>query len=124
MIQVMFDQEDDSELNDDEWLTEDERLTRFRKTRDKIVGRVKVSESPYVQGPKYSDKYLEVRDRVPSSTEKPSFREPSTDGNHVPVGQAQNNGSSDSQETPVSIANVRPEGTEDKSVTFPSGEAL
>ena len=50
MIQVMFDQEDDSELNDDEWLTEDERLTRFRKARDKILGRVKVVESPYVQG--------------------------------------------------------------------------
>ena len=48
--QVMLVQEDDPEL-DDEWLTTDERLTSFSKARDKIVGKVKVSESPSVQGP-------------------------------------------------------------------------
>ena len=39
-IQVMLDQEDDPDL-DDEWLTADEQVTRFRKSREKIVGRVK-----------------------------------------------------------------------------------
>ena len=39
----MLDQEDDPEL-DDEWLTSNEHLTRFRKTRDKRLGRVKGSE--------------------------------------------------------------------------------
>ena len=53
-IQVMLDQEYDPEL-DDEWLTSDERLIRFRKARDKIVGRVKGSESPSVQGNKSSE---------------------------------------------------------------------
>ena len=48
-IQVMLDQEDDPEL-DDEWLTSNEQLTRFRKAREKIVGRVKVLESPSVKG--------------------------------------------------------------------------
>ena len=53
-IQFMLDQEDDPEL-DDEWLTDNERLTRFSKVREKIVGRVNGSESPYVQGPQSSD---------------------------------------------------------------------
>ena len=39
-IQVMLDQEDDPEL-DDEWLTADEKLTRFSKDIEQIVGRVK-----------------------------------------------------------------------------------
>ena len=39
----MLDQEDDQEL-DDEWLTDDEQFTRFRKAREKIVGRVKGTE--------------------------------------------------------------------------------
>ena len=39
-IQVMLGQEDDPEL-DDEWLTANEQLTRFRKAREQIVGRVK-----------------------------------------------------------------------------------
>ena len=42
----------------------------------------------------------------------------------MPVGQAQNNSSCDLQEIPVSMENVRPEGTEDQSATSPSGEAL
>ena len=41
-IQVMLDQDDDPEL-DDEWLTADEQLTCFRKSREQIVGRVKGS---------------------------------------------------------------------------------
>ena len=45
----MLDQEYDPEL-DNEWLTYDERLTRFRKSRKKIVGRFKGAESPSVQG--------------------------------------------------------------------------
>ena len=36
---------------------------------------------------------LAVRERVPSRTERPSFREPGTNGNHAPIGQAQNEGS-------------------------------
>ena len=54
IIQVMSDQEDDPKL-DYEWLTANEQLTRFNKAREKIVGRVKVSESPSVQGPQYSE---------------------------------------------------------------------
>ena len=50
----MLYQEDKPEL-DDEWLTADEQLTRFSKAREKIVGRVKGSESPSVQGPKSSE---------------------------------------------------------------------
>ena len=42
-IQVMLYQEDDLEL-DDEWLTADEQLSRFSKSREKILGRVKGSE--------------------------------------------------------------------------------
>ena len=83
----MLYQEDDPEL-DDEWLTADERLTRFSKDREQIVGRVKVSESPYVQGTQSSEEYLVVRERVPIRAERPSFREPVTDGNHAPIGQA------------------------------------
>ena len=41
-IQVMLDQEDDPEL-DDERLTANEQLTRFRKAREKIVGSFKGS---------------------------------------------------------------------------------
>ena len=44
--------------------------------------------------------------------------------NHAPIGQSQNGGSNDSQEIPVSMYNMRPEGTEDKYVTSPSGEAF
>ena len=66
-IQVMLDQEDDLEL-DDYWLTANKRLTRFRKSRDKILGRVKVSESPYFQGPQSSEEDLVVRERFPIRT--------------------------------------------------------
>ena len=46
-------------------------------------------------------------------------------GNHVPIGQARNNGSSaNSQEIPVSMDNVCPKGTEYQYVTSPSGESL
>ena len=50
----MLDQEDDPEFND-ECLTADERLTCFRNERGEILGMVKGSESPYVQGTQYSD---------------------------------------------------------------------
>ena len=66
----MLDREDDTEL-DDEWLTADDKLTRFRKAREKIVGRVKGTELPSVQGPQSSDEELVVRERVPSRTDIP-----------------------------------------------------
>ena len=43
--------------------------------------------------------------------------EPGTNGNHAPIGQAQKDGSSaNSQEIPVSMENVCPEGTVDQYV--------
>ena len=53
-IKVMLDQQNDPEL-DDRLLTYDERLTRFSKTRERILGRFKVAESPYFQGPQSSE---------------------------------------------------------------------
>ena len=54
----------------------------------------------------------------------PSVIEPGTNGNHAPIGQAQNSGSSaNSREIPVSMDNVCPEGTEDQYFTSPSEEA-
>ena len=55
----------------------------------------------------------------------PSVREPGTNGNHVPIGQAHTGGSSaNSQEIPVSMDNVSPDGNENQYVTSTSGEAL
>ena len=102
----------------------DDQLTRFSKAREKIVGRVKGSGSLSIQGPQSSEEYLVVMERFPSRTERPSVREPVTNGNHAPIGQAQNNGSSDSQEIPVSMENISLEGTEDQYVTSPNGETL
>ena len=87
-IQFMLDQEDDPEL-DYEWLTANEQLTCFRKDREQIVGRVKGTESPSVQGPQSSEEDLVVRERVPIRTERQAVREPGTNGNHAPVGQSQ-----------------------------------
>ena len=53
----MLYQEYDPEL-DDEWLTDNELLTRFRKAREKIVGKVKGVEFPSVQGPQSSEEDL------------------------------------------------------------------
>ena len=120
----MSDQEDDLEL-DDEWLTADEQLTRFSKAGEQIVGRVKGTEPPSVQGPQSSEEDLVVRGRVPSRTEIPSVREPVTNGNHAPIGKAQNSGSrANIPEIPVSMDNVCPYGNENQYVTSPSGEAL
>ena len=66
---------------------------------------------PYVQRPQSSEEDLVVRDRVPSKTERPSVIEFGTDGNHAPIDQSQNDVSCDSQEIPVSIENMCPEGT-------------
>ena len=93
----MLDQEDDPEL-DDKWLTANKQLTRFSKVREQIVGRVKRTESPYVQGPQSYDEDLVVRDRVPSRTDMPSVKEPVTNGNHAPIGQAKNDGSIDNSQ--------------------------
>ena len=89
----MYDQEYDTDL-DDEWLSVDERLICFRKTREKILWRVKVSESPYVQGTQYSEEDLFVREMFTSRTERLSVIEAVTDGNHAPVVQANNYSSS------------------------------
>ena len=83
----MIDQEDDPELGD-EWLTADEQLTFFSKAREQIVGRVKGTESPSVQGPRSYKEDLFVREGVTSRTERSSVREPGTNGNHAPIGQA------------------------------------
>ena len=55
---------------DNEWLTDVERLTSFIKDREKIVGRVKGSELPYVQGNQSSEEALVVREKVPSRNER------------------------------------------------------
>ena len=60
----MLDQEDDPEL-DCEWLTADEQLTRFIKAREKILGRVKGSESPSLQRHQSSEEDIVVREMVP-----------------------------------------------------------
>ena len=68
---------------------------------------------------------LVVRERVLSRTERPSAREPGTNGNHAPIGKAQNDGSSaNSQEITLSMDNERPEGTEYQSITSADGEDL
>ena len=63
-IKVVPDQENYPEIYDG-WLTADEQLTRFSKSREHIVDRVKGSESPYVQGPKYYEEDLVVWKRDP-----------------------------------------------------------
>ena len=67
----MLNQEYDPEL-DDECLTANDQLTRFSKSREQIIGRVKGTESPSVQGTQSSDEDLFARERVPSKTEMPS----------------------------------------------------
>ena len=99
----MLDQEDDPEL-DYEWLTDNERLSRFSKYREKIVGRFKGAELQYVEGTQASEEDLVVRERFPSRTEIPSVREPGINGNHEPIYKAKNSGSSaNSREIPVSM---------------------
>ena len=123
-IQVMLDQEDDTEV-DDEWLTADGQLTCFSKAREQIVGDFKGTESSSVQGPQSYEEDLVVKERVPSKTEKQSVIQPGTNGNHEPIGQAQNGGfSANRQEIPVSMDNVCQEGTEDQYITYTSGEDL
>ena len=120
----MLDQEYDPELYD-EWLNDDEQLTRFIKAREHILGKVKGEELPTIQGPQYFEEDLAIRYRVPSRNGRLSVRETGTDRNHAPIGQAQNDGSSDnSREILVSMENIRPEGTEYQYITCPSGEAL
>ena len=100
-------------------------MQRFSKYRQKTLWSVKRVELPYFQGTQSSEEDLVVRDRVLRINERIPVREPVTDGKHAPIGQAQNNGSSDNrQEIQVSIDNVRTEGTEDQSVISPSEEAL
>ena len=84
-VQVMLDQEYYPEF-DDEWLNTNEQLAYFSKSREQIMGRSKGSEFPSVQGPQSSEEDLVVRERVPSRTERPSVREPGTNGNHATIG--------------------------------------
>ena len=63
----MLDQEDDPEL-DDEWLNANEQLPRFSKDREPILGGVKGSESPSVQGPQSSEEDQVLRERVTNRT--------------------------------------------------------
>ena len=56
----MLNHEHDAEL-DEKWLTTNERLTYFSKYIDSIVGRITESETPFVQGPKFSEEDLVVR---------------------------------------------------------------
>ena len=71
------------------------------------------------------DEDIVVRERFLIRTESPSVRVPGTNGNHAPIGQAQNDSSSaNSQEIPVSMDNVSPEGTEDQYITSSYGEDL
>ena len=67
-------------------MTANEQLTRFRKYRERIVGRFKGAESPYVQGFQYSEECLVVWEGDLIKTERPPFSESSTNGNHEPVG--------------------------------------
>ena len=60
-------------------------------------------------------------EEAPIRTDRTQVREPGTDGNHAPIGQAQNDGSSDSQEILVSMDNVRPERTVYQSITYQNG---
>ena len=93
MIQFMLEQEYDPDL-DDEWLTYNDKLTCFNKAIYRIVGRVKGSESPYFQGTQSYEKDLVIMERVTHSTERSPYSELITNGNHVPVVQAQNGSSS------------------------------
>ena len=92
-IQVMLYQKDHLDL-DDEWLTTNDQLTHFSKSREQIMRKVKGSDSPNVQGTQYFEEYLVVRERVPSRTERLSVRKPGTNGNHALIGQEYKYGSS------------------------------
>ena len=104
-IQVVLNQENDLEL-DDKWLTANEWLTSFRRDRELVVVRFKVSEFPSVKGPQYYEEDLVVRERVPSRTEMPSSNEPGIYGDHIPIGPERNVNSSEHKERPVSMNNI------------------
>ena len=75
-------------------MTANDQLTSFSIAREKIVGRVKGSESPSFQVTQSYEEDLIVREKVPSRTERPSVREPGTNGKNAPICQAHNDGSS------------------------------
>ena len=78
----MLYQENDPELYD-RLLTTDGRLTRFRKVRDRIVGRVKGSDSPCVKGTQYYEKDLVVWEMGTIRNESSSVSKSSTNWNHA-----------------------------------------
>ena len=59
-IQVILDQEDYPELNEN-WLTSNDWLTIFKRSRYSILWNFKGAESPSVQGPQYYEEYLFVK---------------------------------------------------------------
>ena len=68
MTQVMLDQEDKPD-SDYTWLTYNDKSTCYSRYREHILGMPKGSETPHVQGTKYSKKYLFMRVRVPIRNE-------------------------------------------------------
>ena len=59
---------------------------------------------------------------VPRRTDSPSVREPSTNGNHDPIGISRDGHNANIQSIPVSMEHVLPQRTEYQSVTSTSGE--
>ena len=49
----------------DRWLIAEEQSTRFSKAKKRVVGRVKILESPSVQGPQSSEEDQDVWKRIP-----------------------------------------------------------
>ena len=49
---------------DDGWFISDDQLARFSKARERIVGRVEISELSYIQGPQSSEEELVVWKRT------------------------------------------------------------
>ena len=49
---------------------------------------------PYEAFQRETEKDLVLRESVPIRTERPSFRDPGTNGNHATIGKAQNDSSS------------------------------
>ena len=88
-IQVIWDQEDDPELNEN-WLTTNDQFNVFRRSRYSILWNVKGAESPSVQGPQYYEEYLFVRYNFTSKTERQSVSEPGTNVNHASISQIRN----------------------------------
>ena len=78
---------------DIKWLTANDFLACYIKSRARILGRFKGAGSTSIQGPHYYEGEIVVLEKVPSSTERPSVRELRTNGNREPIYQVRNDGS-------------------------------